>query len=307
MINILTDITNQSCVEWDSNIPTFNLELTGSSTDLSYLDATFQWYYNSSSIDGTGNYITSSGQGSSSLTLITNLTSSAGRFWCVYVSESVGGTSSVATLSVGSVIKTQPAFGVLSVNDWSSINLVVVLTGSGATGATYQWQRPSGTNITNATASLLSTQLIASNYNQYRVLIQSASLGKTSSLVAYTGLINPLVNVQPSASVPTGIPFEPLSIGGAVFSSSIPLTYSWFRNGTIVSGETNNSINTTFLFTDPFNLSFYEVATTDSGSTQSSTVSSIANRGGACAEQPFQYRTDLTDGFTGRGSGYVRV
>jgi hypothetical protein len=277
-IFIKTNISNTSCIEWDYLIPSLTLELTGSSTDPnSYLSCSFVWQRESASI--TAN--TTSVNQTSTLTFDNNITESAGRYWCIYSSASVGGTSSVATLSVVDLIKTQPIAATYT--EWDNINISVITTGSST--PSFQWQK-NNANITNATKSLLSAPIVVAAPNQYQCFISSGSLSKTSSLITIS-TINPLVKVNPVGS--QILEGEPISFT-ATFSSSIPVSQTWYRNGSIIAGETAGTLNIPAgkWFQQLYG-TYTSVGTTTSGSATSNGADANVIPGGAVISSPMTW------------------
>lgn len=138
----------------------------------------------------------------------------------------------------------------------------VLLNATTGTGFTYQWQQ-SGTNLSGATNSSYTVATSGS----FTVIVDNGSCSATSSAVVVT------VNPWPTPSI--------TQAGNVLSVSASFVTYQWFRNGTAITGATNQNYTAT-------QTGNYYVVVTDANtcSGQSNTlnvtsvgVASVANAG----------------------------
>ena len=196
----------------------------------------YQWQFNGANISGAvaTNY---------GLTDIT--TNNAGNYTVVV--SNVGGsvTSSVAVLTVllptpPPVITIQPDSQTVTV----SSNVTFNITADGVGPLSYQWQF-NGTNLDGAVATNYDlTDVTTNNAGDYTVVVSNAGGSVTSSVAALTVLLPmppppPAITIQPiSQTVAEGTPVE-LSIS----ATGDGLSYQWLKDGRMISGATNNTLN----------------------------------------------------------------
>ncbi len=139
-------------------------------------------------------------------------------------------------------ISIQPA----DINTCENTNAVLSISASG-TSILYQWQISTDggitfTNITGETNSTLNLSAVTSiqNNNQYRVIISELSCGTITSDAA-TLFVNSLPTVTITASPALVVmPRETITLTASSTPSSN--VFSWFKNGTRLSGQTGSSI-----------------------------------------------------------------
>jgi acetyl esterase/lipase len=144
------------------------------------------------------------------------------------------------------------------VTNASGNSILLQVTASGSPSPTYQW-RKEGSPVSGQTAAVYTINSAATtDSGSYEVVVANSSGSVTSSIAVLL-----ITNAAPSITVPPQN--QTISAGGiATFSltasGSLPLAYQWLRNSSPISGATNS------------NYSFSGVATGDSGSTFSVTV-----------------------------------
>lgn len=184
----------------------------------------------------------------------------------------------------------------MTVNDGSSASFSAYLVNS--TGVTYRWQRfPAGGGAwaelydsapfsgTSSSYLSISPTSMTMNGDQFRCVATNPS-GSTASNAA-------TLTVRASAPV---IVTQPVSVdvvvgGSATFTvgaiGTAPLSYQWYRNGSLLSGATASSLTLTNLV-DALNSDYYNVVVSNSvGSASSYSVrATIVAQGPTITEQP---------------------
>ena len=153
----------------------------------------------------------------------------AGSYTATITSNSCTTTSSAVSVTVGTAPSaTITAGGGTTFCSGGS----VTLSANTGTGLTYQWRR-NGTAITGGTSSSYS----AAQAGTYTVVVSSNGCSTTSAGTAVT------VNAAPTASITSAGSTAFCSGGSVVLNASTGTgnTYSWRRNGTVISGATASS------------------------------------------------------------------
>lgn len=160
-----------------------------------------------------------------------------------------------------------------SVSEWGSVSfsLLTLTSGSSAVDtSSYQWQF-NGEDIVDATGSTLTiSEVLASDSGDYTLTWTGSDgggeVGYSSSAASHL-VVNPVVVIQPtSLHILEG---EPAGFT-ASFSSSIPVSQTWYRNGSVIAGETNEELSIAAGQWLPQVVgNYYSVGTTASGSAQS--------------------------------------
>lgn len=188
-----------------------------------------------------------------------------------------------------------------SVSEWGSVSFSLLTLTSGSSTidtSSYQWQF-NGEDITDATASSYSiAQVLASDSGDYTLTWTGSDGGGEvgySSSVASHLVVNPLLISNPTSSAGNRaiMEGEGISVGGAVFSSSIAIeSYQWSLNGSVLAGETNASvIRPSGLFYPRLAGQYSVVAQTASGSVSGAANVLVIPQGAVIAE-PFQWAGD---------------
>ncbi len=170
--------------------------------------------------------------------------------FCGGVSTSTPATLTVVTPAAGTATLTNAT---VCSNATTTLTLGGTLTGG--PGFTYQYQvsTDGGTTFTNITnggiySGATTTTLTISNppivnpKYQYRVAVNTVNAcgGFNSTVSSLTVNTAPVVTIS-AAPVRKLFPSLTSTLTAAVSSATAPLTYQWFRNGTAVTGATNNT------------------------------------------------------------------
>src|SRR5712692_1227285 len=118
------------------------------------------------------------------------------------------------------------------------------VTATGTLPLSYQWRfgipGNGGANLAGATNAILNvTNAQPTNAGNYRVIITNLFGSATSAVATLTVLVPPSITQQPqSQTVPEGtnVSFTVIAAG------TLPLTYQWFFNGAVLSGQTNTML-----------------------------------------------------------------
>ena len=230
---------------------------------------TFQWYKEG---------IPLSGQTSASLAL-TNLQASDSGEYTVVVAGCNSLTSSVFSLTVNQSLSllAQPASS-SAVCPGASVSASVDVSG---TNPTFQWYRE-GTQLSGQTSATLTlTNLQPADAGNYVVVITSSCSSLTSTAFSLS-LNQPLtITQQPSGNS--------ISCVGGSFSASVSVsgwspTFQWYREGTLISGQTSASLTLTNL--QGSDAGAYTVVITGCNSLTSSSLSLTINQPLTIARQP---------------------
>jgi hypothetical protein len=143
-----------------------------------------------------------------------------------------GGTPPVIVLQPASAVVTQGKTNTFSV------------TAIGTAPLSYQWRfgipGSGGANLAGATNAILSvTNAQPTSAGNYRIIITNLFGSATSAVATLTVLVPPSITQQPqSQTVPEGanVAFTVMATG------TLPLTYQWFFNGAVLTGQTNTML-----------------------------------------------------------------
>ena len=155
----------------------------------------------------------------------------------VLVSNAAGSaTSEPAPLEVkqGVAITLQPASVGVVLGD--AVGFRVTATGDGP--LSYQWQKD-GVNMAGATGDAISIPVVrAADAASYRVVVSNPVSAVTSSQAVLDILGEPLIVTHPvGGAVPKGSPVTM----NVTATGAAPLSYQWYRDGTVISGATTPS------------------------------------------------------------------
>ena len=152
----------------------------------------------------------------------------------------VGGNWFVETIGGLPLVVTQPANRTNNAGTVATFSVAAL----GATPINYQWLKNgnalgNGGNISGATnATLTLTNVFGADAGGYSVILSNAS-GSVTSAVATLTVVDPLITGQPAG--------QAVSAGqSATFTvtalASLPLSYQWRRQGTLIGGATNSTL-----------------------------------------------------------------
>ena len=263
---ITTQPANQTVLV--GHTATFSVVATGTGT------LTYQWRKGGVAIAGAT---------AASYTTPATVSGDSGSVFTVVVSNSVGGTTSLAaTLTVNSPpqITTQPANQTVAVGATATFS--VVATGTGT--LTYQWQK-GGVAIAGATAASYTTSATASTDNGavFTVVVSNAAGGTTSSPATLTVISGPQITTQPAnqtVAVGATATFSVVATGAGT------LTYQWKKGATTISGATAASYTTPATVSTDNGAVFSVVVTNAGGSTPSSGATLTVNSPPQITTQP---------------------
>lgn len=230
-ISITNTLSNQNATV--GGAVTWNVSVSGTSP------YTYQWFKNGNQLNGETN--------SSYTTPSLSLGDNGNNYYC-YVTNCLGtksATSNTATLSVSSSCAAVSISNTLA-NQSTTVGGTITwsVSASGTSPFVYQWYR-NGTQLTSETNSIYTTPTLSltDNGNTYKCIVtncvgtksatsNTATLTVTSSC---TGIL--ITNTLSNQSA---------TVGGTVtwsmnVSGTSPFTYQWFKNGSIMNGETNSS------------------------------------------------------------------
>ncbi|MEI7728392.1 MAG: immunoglobulin domain-containing protein [Verrucomicrobiota bacterium] len=166
--------------------------------------------------------------------------SDAGNYSVVVTNAAGTITSAVATLSVWSapVIVTQPQNQTNFVGTIVSFSVIA----NGSPALWYQWWYE-GTALPNQTnAALILPNVQMTNAGNYSVVITNNVASVTSMVASLAVMVPPFFTLPPiSQSVYAG---QNASFTVAA-TNPAPLTYQWYGNGTLLSGQTNTTLTLT--------------------------------------------------------------
>ncbi|MEM7168174.1 MAG: immunoglobulin domain-containing protein, partial [Planctomycetota bacterium] len=240
---------------------TLSVTATGSAP-LSY-----QWYQDGSLLGGAT---------SSSLTIDPVGAADAG-VYTVEVTNACGtATSAGATLTVLTApnITSQPGNDTVCVGGLTMLSV----TATGSAPLSYQWYQD-GSLLGGATSSSLTIDPVdAADAGVYTVDVTNVCGTSTSAGATLTVLTAPSITTQPiDITVCEGEAAQ----FGALAMGSPPLTYQWFHNGALLSGETTDQL--LLATTTLVDAGAYHVVVTNScGSVTSAMPSLTVNSGLAC-------------------------
>src|SRR5206468_2508450 len=198
-------------------------------------------------------------------------TGDAGNYFVVVANPFGSVTSSVVTLTVLSadapVIVTQPAD--LSTPIGSNITLTV--TATGGQPLRYQWWLDEAPldGATNASYNIANVQ--TNHEGEYFVVVTNSSGSATSAVASLTVLTALLdITVQPQDSTNT---MGTAATFGVTTEGVEPISYQWWKDGTPLPGQTNDSLSLTSLELD--DAGGYSVVVTNTYGSVTSVVATL--------------------------------
>ena len=159
-------------------------------------------------------------------------------------------TSSIATLSVSAstipTINTQP----LSQTFCSGSNASISISASGPS-LSYQWQSSSSsngtyTNISGATNTTLAISTSSASTNYYKCIVTEAcgSLTTTSDFASILVSTSTVVSASITSTASTICQGASKIFTASSINGGLSPTYSWYKNGTVISGQTAATFST---------------------------------------------------------------
>jgi hypothetical protein len=209
---------------------TFSVTATGSAT------LTYQWYEGGVLVAGAT---------SSSYTTPATVIGDSGSLFTVTVANSLGTvTSSPATLTVTNptiappTITSEPVSQTVTAGQTATFSVTAAGTGP----LTYQWY-DNGTAISGATATTYTTPptAIGNSGSVYTVTVTNAGGTVTSTPATLTVVTTPLIVTQPANQTVNVGQTATFSVSA---SGTAPLTYQWYKNGTLIPGASSTSYTT---------------------------------------------------------------
>lgn len=244
--------------------PTNQLVSVGQSATFSLTATTpnptsFQWYKNG--------VLIASATSTSYTTPPTNLGDNGAVFYCI-VSDSVGSVqSNNATLTVGEspTITQEPSSIAVTEGDGATFNI----SASGTATLLYQWKK-NGVDIVGATTNVynIASTTLSDNGNVYTCSVTNdfgsdLSIGATLTVNAAA----PVITVQP---IDQDVYVGETATFTLEATSSVPMSFQWYANGTPIPGATSASYTTDPIPNlDPDGTILYCIVTNASGSAQS--------------------------------------
>jgi len=227
-VNTAPTITNQPASITVLVGQTASFSVTASGTG----PLTYQWYKNGTAIGGAT---------STTYTTPATVSGDTGSVFTVTVTNAGGTvTSSPATLTVNTAltITNQPASITVSVGQTASFSV----TASGTGLLTYQWYK-NGAAIGGATSTAYTTPatVIGDSGSVFTVTVTNAGGTVTSSPATLTVNTAPTITNQP-ASITVNV--GQTASFSVTASGAGPLTYQWYKNGTVIGGATSTTYTT---------------------------------------------------------------
>jgi hypothetical protein len=231
----------------------------------------YQWNRNGAGISGAT---------SSTYSTPATTSSDNGAQFTVVVSNTAGTvTSSAATLSVTAAavppsITTQPTNQTVTAGQVAMFSV----SATGTAPLSYQW-RKNGTAITAASSSSYSTPATTSSDNgaQFTVVVSNSAGTVTSSAATLTvnaAPVPPSITTQPASQTVTAGQTAAFSV---VATGTAPLSYQWYRNGTVMSGAVSASYTTAATTSSDNGAQFTVVVSNTAGSVTSSAATLTVN------------------------------
>jgi hypothetical protein len=153
-------------------------------------------------------------------------------------------SNAVLTINNGPSISAQPTSTAVCVGK----NVTITASSTDA-GVTYQWQvsTDGGTvfnNVSGETSSSIVLNNVTSsmNNNKYRVVVANVCNSINSNVATLTVNQLPLISISAS---PSTVIFPGQNISLTASANSSVSTYSWYNNGTLVTGQNSSTINVT--------------------------------------------------------------
>jgi sugar lactone lactonase YvrE len=238
---ILSQPLNQTALIGDD--VTMSVSTTGD------LPQTYQWSLNGATLPQNGSTIS-----------ITNAQTTDAGTYKVVVSNSVGSvTSQPAVLQVGTapVITNQP----VSQEVVYPTNATFVGGASGSAPLRYQWLF-NGTSMASATnASVVISNVVLTRAGSYQLVVTNVFGSTTSEAATLTIDQAPPAFTSPPSS--TTMVYGNASVLTAGAISTIPFTYQWMLNGTLLDGATSSALTVSNLLGA---LNYSVIAANDYGS-----------------------------------------
>ena len=236
-------------------------------------------------IDGpTGNGSSISGSTNSTLNITNAQNADSGTYYLI-ATNTAGKVTNSMTLAVSSSAIAPTISGLTNQTAIQGSNATLSASVSGSPVPTLQWfLSTNGGATSNAISGATSSSLVLTNvqYSQngyVYLLTASNSAGVVTSNMTLTVIVTPSISIQPTnLTVINGN-----SASFSVTASGVPTPmYQWYKNGTAISGGSNNSATNatlnlaTTLPTDTGS-TFYVVITNSAGSVTSSVVTLTVN------------------------------
>lgn len=191
----------------------------------------YQWLRDGAAVSGATN---------ATFTL-TNVQNTSAGSYTVLVSNSAGSlTSTAATLTVtepetAPTITRQPAEQVAAVG----ANVAFQVSVGGTAPFTYQWRKDGAMIVGASLASLVLTNVAATNAGSYTVLVSNSAGTATSNPATLSIGTGPLITTVPvgqAAAVGSNVSFVVAASGTA------PLSYQWLKDGRPIIGANNATL-----------------------------------------------------------------
>jgi hypothetical protein len=166
--------------------------------------------------------------------------SQAGSYFVIVTNASGSATSTVAHLTVLSApqITAQPSSQTLR----AGTNLTLHVVASGTAPLAYQWFVTGAALAGATTDTLIRANVQSAQAGSYFVIITNSVGSVTSAVAQVVVLVPPAITSQPtnqSVVVGATVHFQ------VVASGTTPLSYQWFRGGSLLSGATSDLLTLT--------------------------------------------------------------
>jgi hypothetical protein len=161
----------------------------------------------------------------------------------------------------------------------------VVATGTGT--LTYQWKK-SGAAISGATAASYTTPPTTNSDNgaQFTVVVTDSNGSLTSSpaiLTVTSSAVAPSITAQPAN---TTVAAGQMATFSVTATGTAPLTYTWKKNGSVISGATSSSYTTPATVVSDNNANFIVTVTNSVSSATSNAATLTVNVPPSITSQP---------------------
>ncbi|MEM7167509.1 MAG: immunoglobulin domain-containing protein, partial [Planctomycetota bacterium] len=190
----------------------------------------YQWRRNGTMLPGATSAV---------FALASATTADAGAYDCVATNACGTATSVPANLVVRTspVVTADPTGG----SECLGGNFTLTVTATGSTPLNYQWQR-NGTNLAGATNATLSlTGLSALDTGSYQAIVTNDCGSTVSAAATFVVDEPPAILVEPISLARCTGATATLSVSA---SGTLPLSYQWFLDGSMVAGATSSSLTT---------------------------------------------------------------
>jgi PKD repeat protein len=266
-VNTPVSITAQSSSSSVCSGASPSLSITAAGTS----PINYQWYKDGSAISGATN---------NSLSLTSVSTSDAANYYVVATNSCNSVPSNTMTLTVnqGPSIVNQPT--AQSVCEGTSTQLNV--SASGTAPMTYQWYKASSP-ITGATNNnYIISSASSTDAASYYVKVTNSCGNVNSQNASLTVNIPANITAQSTSTAVCGGASPSLTITA---SGTAPLTYQWYKDGSAISGATNNAYNLTSVDTSD-DATYYAIVTNSCNSDQSNPIILTVNESPSIVTQP---------------------